>query len=45
MKTAVLIALVGLALAASYEFPFSEDEGLASENKLEETNDNFPSER
>ncbi|KAL9966681.1 hypothetical protein ACROYT_G024793 [Oculina patagonica] len=45
MKTAVFLALVGLALAASYEFPFSEDEVLASENTLEETNDDFPYER
>ena len=45
MKTVVFIALVGLVLAGSYELPFSEDELLASDNKLEETNSDFPSER
>lgn len=45
MKTVVLIALVGLALAASYDFPFSEDEAQASDNNLEETGYDFPSKR
>lgn len=45
MKAIVLIALAGLVLAASYDFPFSEDEAQASEDNLEETSDDFPSKR
>lgn len=44
-NTAVIIALVGLALAASYSSSVDEYEVQALENELEEVRDDFPSER
>ena len=41
----MVIALVGLALAASYSSSVDEDEGQALENEPEEIRDDFPSER
>lgn len=44
-NTAVVIALVGLALAASFSSSMDEDEVQALENELEKVRDDFPSER
>ena len=41
----MVIALVGLALAASFSSSMDEDEVQALENELEKVRDDFPSER
>lgn len=41
----MVIALVGLALAASFSSSMDEDEVQALENELEKLRDDFPSER
>lgn len=45
MKSAVLIALVGLVLAASYSSPVNEDEVQELAKELEEIRNDFSSER